>query len=266
MGPYKISQDFGNYSYRIELPSSLCQRGIHNVFHSFLLRIHVPNDDCLFPCRLDEQIPELGGMTCKWTVNKILSHQGSHSDAKFEVLWMSGNKMWLPFGEIAHLHALTDYFEILGIDNISCLTDSNIEDESDDKSDIVAGCVSICICCPNRYCPVHQDIQVQQLRPVTGRSTYYKRVPPLTRQPHTCLWRQPPLIPLIGCPQRELRQTPSTQLRRNVGQNEAGPSSRKRRQHHTSGLVINCDRCDRHSHGHQRSAPAQDRHYQNMPY
>ncbi|KIM50650.1 hypothetical protein SCLCIDRAFT_91127, partial [Scleroderma citrinum Foug A] len=56
------------------------------------------------------------------TVNKILSHQGSHSDAKFKVLWTSGNKTWLPYGEIAHLHVLTDYFEILGINNISHLT------------------------------------------------------------------------------------------------------------------------------------------------
>ena len=266
VGPYKISQDFGNYSYHIELPSSLCQRGIHDVFHSSLLCIHVPNDDYLFPGRLDEQIPELGGTTREWTVDKILSHQGSHSDAKFKVLWTSGDKTWLPFGEIAHLCALTDYFEILGIDNISCLTNSNIRDESDDKSDIVAGCVSICICRPNRYCPVHQDIQVQQPRPVTGRSTYYKRAPPLTRQPHTCSWRQLLLIPLVGCPQRELRQMPSTQLRRNVGQNEAGPSSRKRCQHRTSGLVINCDCCDQRSHGHQRSAPTQDRRYQNTPY
>ena len=180
MGPYKISQDFGNYSYHIELPSSLCQRGIHDVFHSSLLCIHVPNDDCLFPGQLDKKIPKLGGTTCKWTVNKILSHQGSHSNTKFKVLWMSGNKMWLPFSEIAHLRALTDYFKILGIDNISCLTDSNIGDELDDKSDIVAGCILICICRPNRYCPVHQDIQVQRPRPVTGRSTYYKRAPPLT--------------------------------------------------------------------------------------
>ena len=39
MGPYKISQDFGNYLYHIELPSSLRQRGIHDVFHLSLLCI-----------------------------------------------------------------------------------------------------------------------------------------------------------------------------------------------------------------------------------
>jgi len=39
VGPYKIIQDFGNYSFRIELPNSLRQRGIHDVFHSSLLCI-----------------------------------------------------------------------------------------------------------------------------------------------------------------------------------------------------------------------------------
>ncbi|KIM53829.1 hypothetical protein SCLCIDRAFT_85987, partial [Scleroderma citrinum Foug A] len=77
----------------------LHQRGIHNVFHSSLLHIHIPNDDHLFPGHLNEQIPELGGTTCEWTIDKILSHQGSHVDAKFEVLWMPGNKMWLPYDE-----------------------------------------------------------------------------------------------------------------------------------------------------------------------
>ncbi|KIM69656.1 hypothetical protein SCLCIDRAFT_55657, partial [Scleroderma citrinum Foug A] len=72
--------------YRTELPtSSLRQRGIQEVFHSSLLRIHIPNDDGPFST-------SKSGTTCKWTVDKILSHQGSHADAKFEVLWMSGDK------------------------------------------------------------------------------------------------------------------------------------------------------------------------------
>ncbi|KZT23383.1 hypothetical protein NEOLEDRAFT_1048714, partial [Neolentinus lepideus HHB14362 ss-1] len=45
MGPYKIERDFGNNSYCLELPTNLQSRGIHNVFHSSLLRIHEPNDD-----------------------------------------------------------------------------------------------------------------------------------------------------------------------------------------------------------------------------
>ena len=64
----------------------------------------------------------------------------------------------LPYGEIAHLRALTDYFDILGIDDISRLTDSNIGDTSDDESEVVAERVSICISLPNKYCPVYQDV------------------------------------------------------------------------------------------------------------
>jgi len=54
---------------RIELQSA--------IFHSSLLRISIPNNDRLFPGRLND---------------KVLSHQGSHADAKFEVLWTSGDK------------------------------------------------------------------------------------------------------------------------------------------------------------------------------
>ncbi|KIM61931.1 hypothetical protein SCLCIDRAFT_79239, partial [Scleroderma citrinum Foug A] len=81
------------------VPSFLRQRGIQDVSHSSLLCIHIPNDDRLFPGRLDEQIPELGGATREWIVDKTLSHQGSHADAKFEVLWTSGDKTWLPYSE-----------------------------------------------------------------------------------------------------------------------------------------------------------------------
>lgn len=49
IGPYRILKDFGNFSYQLELPSNLKQRGVHDVFHASLLRIHHPNDDRLFP-------------------------------------------------------------------------------------------------------------------------------------------------------------------------------------------------------------------------
>jgi hypothetical protein len=49
IGPYKILEDFKNESYRIDLPRHLKHRGIHDSFHASLLRIHLPNDDRLFP-------------------------------------------------------------------------------------------------------------------------------------------------------------------------------------------------------------------------
>ncbi|KIK12994.1 hypothetical protein PISMIDRAFT_18298 [Pisolithus microcarpus 441] len=123
VGPYQILEDFGNNSYRVELPDNLKQRGIHNVFHSSLLRIHVPNDDQKFPGRQDDQILELGGSGREWAVDWILRHHGSHSDAMFEVLWVAGDKTWLPYDEVAHLKALADYFEVIGIDGIGNLKD-----------------------------------------------------------------------------------------------------------------------------------------------
>jgi hypothetical protein len=56
IGPYRILKDFGNHSYKIDLPSNLKQRGVHDVFHAALLRIHHSNDDRLFPGRLESQI------------------------------------------------------------------------------------------------------------------------------------------------------------------------------------------------------------------
>jgi hypothetical protein len=49
IGPYKITKDFKNQSFKLELPMHLKKRGVHDVFHSSLLRIHAPNDDRLFP-------------------------------------------------------------------------------------------------------------------------------------------------------------------------------------------------------------------------
>ena len=49
IGPYKILRDFGNSSFQLELPPHLKRRGVHDIFHSSLQKIHVPNDDWLFP-------------------------------------------------------------------------------------------------------------------------------------------------------------------------------------------------------------------------
>ena len=182
------------------VPSFLRQRGIQDVSHSSLLCIHIPNDDRLFPGRLDEQIPELGGATREWIVDKTLSHQGSHADAKFEVLWTSGDKTWLPYSEIAHLRVLTDYFEILGINDILRLTVNNIGDVSDDESNIVARCVSIYIGRPNKCCPVYQDTQVQRSTAVPCRLNSRDRMTIMERRPHNRPLRQPPVIPSSALP------------------------------------------------------------------
>lgn len=64
-------QDFGNQSFRIELPLHLKKRGVHDVFHSSLLRIHTPNDDRLFPGRMDTQLGESPDAEDEWAVDVI---------------------------------------------------------------------------------------------------------------------------------------------------------------------------------------------------
>ena len=56
--PYKVLHDYSNSSFQLDLPPHLKKWGVHNIFHSSLLRIHVPNDDRLFPGRTDAQITE----------------------------------------------------------------------------------------------------------------------------------------------------------------------------------------------------------------
>ena len=114
-------KDFGNSSFRIALPAHLKQRGIHDVFHASLLRIHHPNDDRLFPGRLDSQIGLEDISTGEWAVDKILSHFGSGEDAIFEIKWKAGDVTWLPYYQVANIQALAAYLELLGVDNIKDL-------------------------------------------------------------------------------------------------------------------------------------------------
>ncbi|KIP10235.1 hypothetical protein PHLGIDRAFT_48464, partial [Phlebiopsis gigantea 11061_1 CR5-6] len=79
-------------SYKLELPSDLKRRGIHDVFHSSLLRQHVPNDDRLFPGRLASQVSELEDRDNEWAIARIASHRGSGQLAIFEAIWKSGDR------------------------------------------------------------------------------------------------------------------------------------------------------------------------------
>ena len=87
-----ITEDFGNHSYgRISISSSMKQRGVHDVFHGSLLRIHVPNDDRLFPGRLETQLMDRENNERDWAADKFISHSGSANNAIFEVFWKAGD-------------------------------------------------------------------------------------------------------------------------------------------------------------------------------
>ena len=121
IGPYKIIEDFGNHSFRLDLPARMEQRGVHNAFHAALLQVHVPNDDRLFPGRLDSQLGIDDTFEGEWTVDRILSHAGSHENSVFEVRWRAGDVTWLPYEKISDLQALTAYLDLLGFDRIADL-------------------------------------------------------------------------------------------------------------------------------------------------
>ena len=118
IGPYKILQDFRNSSFKLELPSNLKKRGVHDVFHSSLLREHIPNDDRLFPRRLDTQIGDTPDTEAEWAVNHILSHTGLKNDSVFKIKWKSGDVTWMPYYQITYLRALNEYLYLLGVKDI----------------------------------------------------------------------------------------------------------------------------------------------------
>lgn len=139
IGPYKIAKDFGNQSFRIELPVHLKKRGVHDVFHSSLLRIHVPNDDRLFPGRMDTQIGESPDIEDEWAVEMIRSHAGTGENSHFEIVWKSGDVTWMPFYQIRHLQALEIYLDLIGVDSASKLPAGKGKPPQDDPQVFLGG-------------------------------------------------------------------------------------------------------------------------------
>ncbi|KIJ09382.1 hypothetical protein PAXINDRAFT_87505, partial [Paxillus involutus ATCC 200175] len=115
IGSCKLIRDIGNNSYHVGLLDWLRQRGIHPVFHASLLQIHIPNNDQLFPGWLETQVTNFGKAERQWSVDKILSHQGTGTTSLFEIRWTSGNVTWLPYEQVSHLDALAEYLSLLGI-------------------------------------------------------------------------------------------------------------------------------------------------------
>ena len=144
-----------NNSFRVELPDNLKQCGTHNLFHSSLLKIDVPNDDRLFPSWRDDQLKDLGSTNCEWAIDKILRHRRSYSDTEFEIQWTTGDKSWLPYHEASHLRAITDYFEAIGVTGIENLRRMGNKDLSDEDLQVSLGHLvphlfSAYLSCPSR--------------------------------------------------------------------------------------------------------------------
>ena len=59
IGPYRIIRNTGNEAFELDLPLKIKNHNIHSVFHASLLRIHVLNNDRLFPRREVGQVTGL---------------------------------------------------------------------------------------------------------------------------------------------------------------------------------------------------------------
>jgi hypothetical protein len=133
-------QSFDNNLFQIELPPNLKQRSVHDVFHSSLLRIHVPNDDRRFPGRLENQLgvsPDVESN--EWPADKILSHHGRRKDALFEVLWQSGDRTWVPYDLASQLTCFNDYLDALGVKTVAELPYGSGRPPADDAQIFAGG-------------------------------------------------------------------------------------------------------------------------------
>ncbi|KAJ3807017.1 hypothetical protein F5876DRAFT_80102 [Lentinula aff. lateritia] len=97
------------------------QRGVHLVFHSSLLRMHIANDDRRFPGRLETQLQESLAAEGQWKIDRIVSHSGTKKNAIFEVQWSTGDKTWMSFDDIQDLPCLPEYLDLLGISSVQQL-------------------------------------------------------------------------------------------------------------------------------------------------
>ncbi len=124
LGPFAITKVLTEgATYRLDLPKELLARGLNNAFHASLLRPHFPNDDRRFPGRQYHQLPGFGEQPQEWAVERIISHVGRGRDAEFEVQWSTGDVTWVPYHDVRHLQALTEYYEALGVTHARQLTD-----------------------------------------------------------------------------------------------------------------------------------------------
>lgn len=58
---------------------------------------------------MDTQVVGEDTLNDEWAVDHIKSHSKAKTDAIFEILWKLGDVTWLPYYQITHLQALTDY-------------------------------------------------------------------------------------------------------------------------------------------------------------
>ena len=117
VGPFKILDAQPSVlTYKVELPTQLRARNLHDCFHRSKLRPYYANNDALFPhCEVhmfyNFDMPD----DQEWLVEEILSHQWDKNRLSFQILWNLGNTTWEPYMACKDLQALDDYLQLLRV-------------------------------------------------------------------------------------------------------------------------------------------------------
>jgi hypothetical protein len=120
LGPFPITRVLKEgATYQLGVSDELTKRGINRSFHASLLRPHVPNDDRRFPGRMPIQIPGFGENPGEWIVDRIMTHHGKGTKSEFQILWKAGDRSWASYNEVAHLNALKQYCELMGVEEVA---------------------------------------------------------------------------------------------------------------------------------------------------
>ena len=90
---------------------------------------------------MDTQLDVTPDTEGEWAVDQILSHSGAKAESIFEILWKSGDITWLPYYQITHLQALTEYLDLFGVNKISKLPKGTGKPPQDDPQ-VFIGAVS----------------------------------------------------------------------------------------------------------------------------
>ena len=62
-----------------------------------------------------------------------LAPSGKGLESEFQVLWKAGDKMWAPYREVAHLNALDQYCELMGVKNVFKLSSNYVYEDSEEE-------------------------------------------------------------------------------------------------------------------------------------
>jgi hypothetical protein len=118
VGPFKVlDAQPSTSSYRVELPTQLRARHLHDRFHRSKLRPYHANDDALFPHREAQAFYDFGTPDDQeWLVEELVSHKWDRNKLLFQVLWNMGDTTWESHEECKDLQALDDYLQLCGVD------------------------------------------------------------------------------------------------------------------------------------------------------